>query len=97
MPLPRLVAIDLDGTLLRSDRSVSDRSRAAIGAARAAGAEVVVATARSPRSTRELAAAAGIGGLAICANGAIVYDLDVERLVAHTPLPAATAHRAAPR
>ncbi|MGZ8686962.1 MAG: HAD family hydrolase [Gaiellaceae bacterium] len=89
----RLVAIDLDGTLLRSDRTVSDRSRAAIAAARSAGAEVVVATARSPRSARELAADAGIGGLAICANGATVYDLDEERVVAHTPLPAATAHR----
>jgi Cof subfamily protein (haloacid dehalogenase superfamily) len=92
-PLPRLVAIDLDGTLLRSDRTVSDRSRAAIAAVRAAGTEVVVATARSPRSARELAADAGIGGLAICANGATVYDLDADRLVAHTPLPAATAHR----
>ena len=93
MPLPLLVAIDLDGTLLRSDRTVSGRSRAAIAAVRAAGAEVVVATARSPRSARELAADAGIGGLAICANGATVYDLDADRLVAHTSLPAATAHR----
>ena len=93
MPLPRLVAIDLDGTLLQSDRTVSDRSRSAIAAVRAAGAEVVVATARSPRSTRELASDAGIGGLAICANGATVYDLDADLLVAHTPLPAATAHR----
>lgn len=93
MPLPRLVAIDLDGTLLRSDRTVSARSRAAIAAAQAGGAEVVVATARSPRSARVLAADAGIGGLAICANGATVYDLDGDRLVVHTPLPAATAHR----
>jgi Cof subfamily protein (haloacid dehalogenase superfamily) len=90
---PRLAAIDLDGTLLRSDQTVSERSKTAIAAARAAGVEVVVATARSPRSTRALAAEAGIGGLAICANGAIVYDLDDERIVRHTPLRAATAHR----
>ena len=89
----RLVAIDLDGTLLRSDQTVSGRSKAAIAAVRSAGIEVVVATARSPRSTRGLAAEAGIGGLAICANGATVYDLDADRVVAHTPLPAATAHR----
>ena len=88
----RLAAIDLDGTLLRSDRTVSDRSRAAIAAARAAGIEVVVATARSPRSARDLAADAGIGGLAICANGATVYDLEAERIVLHTPLPPETAH-----
>jgi len=89
---PRLAAIDLDGTLLRSDRTVSDRSRAAIASARTAGIEVVVATARSPRSARELAADAGIGGLAICANGATVYDLDSGKIVEHTPLPADAAH-----
>ncbi len=90
---PKLVAIDLDGTLLRSDQTVSGRSRAAIAAVRSAGVEVVIATARSPRSVRGLAADAGIGGLAICANGAITYDLDTERVVAHAPLPAETAHR----
>jgi Cof subfamily protein (haloacid dehalogenase superfamily) len=90
---PRLVAIDLDGTLLRSDRTVSDRSKKAIAAARSVGVELVVATARSPRTTRELAAEAGIGGVAICANGAIVYDLDADLVVQHRPLAAATAHR----
>jgi Cof subfamily protein (haloacid dehalogenase superfamily) len=90
--LPRLAAIDLDGTLLRSDRTVSERSRAAIAAARAAGIEVVVATARSPRGAGPLAREAGIEGLAICANGATIYDLDAGRIVAHTPLAVATAH-----
>jgi len=90
---PRLVAIDLDGTLLRSDRTLSSRSRAALAAVRSVGVEVVVATARSPRTVRGLAAEAGIDGLAICANGATVYDLDTERVVAHTPLSATTAHR----
>jgi Cof subfamily protein (haloacid dehalogenase superfamily) len=88
----RLVAVDLDGTLLRSDRTVSQRSRAAIAAARAAGIEVVVATARSPRGARPLAAEAGIGGFAICANGATVFDLDTDRIVSHTALPPETAH-----
>jgi Cof subfamily protein (haloacid dehalogenase superfamily) len=90
--LPGLIAIDLDGTLLRSDRTVSDRSRVAVAAARAAGIEVIVATARSPRGARGLAAEAGIGGVAICANGATLYDLDAETIVTHTPLAAPTAH-----
>jgi Cof subfamily protein (haloacid dehalogenase superfamily) len=89
---PRLAAIDLDGTLLRSDRTVSERSRAAIASACAAGIEVVVATARSPRGAGPLAREAGIGGLAICANGATLYDLDAGRIVRHTPLAVATAH-----
>ena len=90
--LPGLIAIDLDGTLLRSDRTVSERSRAAVAAVREQGIEVIVATARSPRGARGLAAEAGIGGTAICANGATLYDLDTETIVAHTPLDAATAH-----
>ena len=48
MARPRLIAIDLDGTLLHSDRTVSARTRAALEAARGAGMEVVLATARSP-------------------------------------------------
>jgi Cof subfamily protein (haloacid dehalogenase superfamily) len=92
MSRPRLVAIDLDGTLLRSDRTVSDRSRKAIAEVRSLGVTVMIATARSPRGVREFATAAGIGGVAICANGATIYDLDAERIVAHTALPAETAH-----
>ena len=62
------------------------------GGARRSAIEVVVATARSPRSARDLAADAGIGGIAICANGATLYDLDTDTVVAHTPLAAPTAH-----
>ena len=42
----RLIATDLDGTLLHTDRSVSARTRAALDAARAAGILVVPVTAR---------------------------------------------------
>ena len=89
----RLAAIDLDGTLLRSDLSVSDRTRAALAAATCAGIDLVPVTARSPRSVRTIAADAGIGGVAICANGATVYDLDAGAIVHHEPLPADVAHR----
>jgi Cof subfamily protein (haloacid dehalogenase superfamily) len=91
----RLAAIDLDGTLLRSDLGVSTRTRAALVTARRAEIDVVLATARSPRSVRAIAADAGIGGLAICANGATVYDLDTDRIVHHEPVRAEVAHRIA--
>ena len=90
---PRLVAVDLDGTLLRSDLTVSRRTRAALELARTAGATVVIVTARSPRSVVELARVAGIDGRAICANGATIFDLGSATIVAHTPLPMATGHR----
>jgi Cof subfamily protein (haloacid dehalogenase superfamily) len=89
----RLVAIDLDGTLLRSDGSVSSRTRAALAATRQAGIEVAIVTARSPRSVRTIAADLGLSGLAICANGATVYDLDTDEIVHHQPLAVETAHR----
>jgi hydroxymethylpyrimidine pyrophosphatase-like HAD family hydrolase len=92
---PRLAAIDLDGTLLRSDRTISERSRIAIAAATAAGIEVVVVTARSPRSVADLTAGAGIGDVAVCANGAIVYDLAARSILRHEPLSSQLARRIA--
>ena len=66
----RLIATDLDGTLLRPDLSVSARTRRALDAARAAGLVVVPVTARQPRGVRRIAEAAGFEGWALCGNGA---------------------------
>lgn len=87
----RLVATDLDGTLLRPDGRVSARTRRVLRRVRAAGIAVVLVTARSPATLRLLAREAGVSGLAICANGALVYDLDGDEVVRHYPLAAASA------
>jgi Cof subfamily protein (haloacid dehalogenase superfamily) len=71
----RLAAIDLDGTLLRSDGTISQRTRAAIRAVRDAGVVVVIVTARGPSNVTELARDAGIDGSAICSNGALIVEL----------------------
>jgi Cof subfamily protein (haloacid dehalogenase superfamily) len=71
----RLAAIDLDGTLLRSDGTISQRSRAAIRAARDNGILVTIVTARGPSNIAELAQDAGIDGSAICSNGALIVDV----------------------
>ncbi|HKG25212.1 MAG TPA: HAD family hydrolase [Thermomicrobiales bacterium] len=89
----RLIASDLDGTLLRSDRSVSDRTRAALAAAQERGIVVVLATARPPLTTRLFADQAGITGHAICSNGAILYDIARDELLGHQTLDAAAARR----
>ena len=73
--MARLVASDLDGTLVRSDGTVSDRTRAAIRVAERAGAVFVMVTARPPRWVDALADMAGDHGVAIVANGAILYDV----------------------
>ena len=83
---PRLVASDLDGTLLRSDGTLDDRSRDAIAGAEDAGALVVFCTARPHRWLRPLAEATGHHGVAICANGAVLYDLHTETILESSPL-----------
>jgi Cof subfamily protein (haloacid dehalogenase superfamily) len=75
MPLPRLIATDLDGTLLRSDQSISDRTCATLKSCAAAGLEVVIVTARPQRTVGEPARRIGCATTAICANGAVVVDL----------------------
>jgi Cof subfamily protein (haloacid dehalogenase superfamily) len=89
----KLVASDLDGTLLRPDETVSQRTREALAAARRAGITVALVTGRPPRSLSPIAAGIGVGGIAICANGAVVWDLDEGTMVDHSPLAAALAAR----
>lgn len=72
---PRLIATDLDGTLVRSDGTVSDRTRSAVLAAQSAGSVFVMVTARPPRWLHDLAYLVGDHGVAIVANGAILYDV----------------------
>nr|WP_246315058.1 HAD family hydrolase [Kineococcus aurantiacus] len=76
-----MVATDLDGTVIPRDRPVSDRTLAAFAACDAAGIPVVPVTGRPPRWVTPLAAEAGLRGQVVCANGAVVYDLDAGRVV----------------
>jgi Cof subfamily protein (haloacid dehalogenase superfamily) len=87
----RLVASDLDGTLLRPDGTVSERTRDAVAAARRAGLTLVLVTGRPPRSLAPVAAQIGLGGIAICANGAVVWDLDAGTMLDTRPLAAELA------
>ena len=82
----RLIATDLDGTLLRSDGTVSPRTRDAIRAAEDAGLTVAFVTARPPRYIESLAQDAGVTGMAVCSNGAILYDIGSHRVLHHERL-----------
>ncbi len=84
--LVRLVACDLDGTLLRADGTVSERMRRCLERVRGAGITLVPVTARPPRTLRRIADDLGLSGLAICCNGGIVYDLERDDIVDHSPL-----------
>ncbi|WP_266385727.1 HAD family hydrolase [Streptomyces canus] len=82
----RLIATDLDGTLLRSDESVSQRTRDALAAATAAGAVHIVVTGRGARWTRHVLDDLGYDGLAVCAQGAQVYHAGEHRLLTSVTL-----------
>ena len=77
----KIVATDLDGTIVRSDGTISDRTRDALRLAQDSGAAVIFVTGRPPRWMAPIAEATGHTGLAVCANGAILYDLGEERIV----------------
>jgi Cof subfamily protein (haloacid dehalogenase superfamily) len=90
----RLVATDLDGTLLRSDGTVSPRTRAALAAATAAGAAHIVATGRSVAWTGHILDDLGYEGLAVCGQGAQLYHAGERRLLTTVTLDRALARRA---
>lgn len=85
-PPPRLLAIDLDGTLLRSDKQVSRRSADAIAAAIERGVKVVLASARPPRSTFGIYQALRLDTLQVNYNGALILDLPRSRYALHLAL-----------
>jgi Cof subfamily protein (haloacid dehalogenase superfamily) len=72
----RLVATDLDGTLLTPEETISTRTRTALERVQALGITVVLVTARPIHRARLIAKEAGVSGLAIVSNGAITVDLD---------------------
>jgi len=84
----RLVASDLDGTIVRPDGSISDRTLAALVACQDRGVDVLFVTGRPPRWMPPIAEATGHRGTAVCGNGAVVYDLGANEIVATRALTA---------
>ncbi len=90
MPI-RLIASDLDGTLLKDDGTVSPRTRAALARAAALGIAIVLVTGRPPRWVRDMPALTGAHAEVVCANGALLYDVDAHAIIEHAPLSCALA------
>ncbi len=82
---PRLIATDMDGTLLRWDDTVSDATVAELERWRADGVPVVPATGRPPRWMHRIREVLG-HGTAVCCNGAVVLDLERFEIVEEDPL-----------
>jgi Cof subfamily protein (haloacid dehalogenase superfamily) len=83
----RLVATDLDGTLLHTDGTVTARTREVLTAVEERGVTVVFVTGRPVRWMETLWEHVGGHGLAVLSNGAIVYDVHARAVSRARPIP----------
>jgi hydroxymethylpyrimidine pyrophosphatase-like HAD family hydrolase len=82
----RLLALDLDGTLLRADGAVDSRDVDAIAAVRAAGVRVTIATGRIATGALPTAARLNLDTTLVCAEGAVLVDPLTGAFVLHQPM-----------
>ena len=82
----RLVAVDLDGTLLTDSKQVSEKTAGCLTCATESGVRVVIASARPPRSVRHVYERLRLETLQINYNGALVWDEPNRRPVYHRPM-----------
>jgi len=88
----RLLALDIDGTLLRSDKTISPRTLAAVESARGRGVRVVLVTGRRHPAARRIAEQLGKDLDLVLHNGALIVENgEVLRCL---PLPRGLALRA---
>ncbi|MFD4181941.1 HAD-IIB family hydrolase, partial [Rhodococcus sp. NPDC058514] len=83
---PLLIASDVDGTLIDDEEKVSARTRAAVQAAVADGTPFVLSTGRPPRWIAPVVDELGFAPLAVCANGAVVYDSNADKVLSAVTL-----------
>ena len=94
MSATRLVAIDLDGTLIGPDLVISQTDREAIARARGDGIEICLATGRLFSAGSPFAQELGLTGYLIPLNGAAVFEVSSGRMVRATPLDVGIARDA---
>ena len=79
----RLIAIDLDGTLLNSYGTISENNKNSIKKAQALGTEIVIASGRPISSAKTFANEAGANKYLICGNGSVLYDIQNDQILFH--------------
>ena len=82
----RLVASDIDGTLIRGDGSLSPRTIDVLDRLQDRGVPTVLVTGRPVRWLRQLYDQMAEPLPAVCANGAVVYDPDTDEILRAAPL-----------
>ncbi|VAX76240.1 Pyridoxal phosphate phosphatase YbhA [Serratia symbiotica] len=83
----RVIALDLDGTLLDNQKRILPQSLSALAEARSAGVKVLVVTGRHHIAIHPFYQALQITTPAICCNGAYLYDFNQKKVLEADPLP----------
>ncbi|MDR2447049.1 MAG: Cof-type HAD-IIB family hydrolase [Treponema sp.] len=90
----RMIALDLDDTLLRSDLTISYRTKKAVQKAVSEGVFIVLASGRAPAAMEKFVKTLGINkrnGYLICSNGSLIIESDTNSIVYEAKLPVETA------
>ena len=77
----KLVAIDLDGTMLNHDGEISERTKEIVEKCLKKDVEIVLASGRPIDSIKTIAKELGIKGYFIAGNGALVYDIQQDEMI----------------
>ena len=89
----KLLALDLDGTLVADSHTIPARTQAAIKAAATQGVHVAIATGREYPVTRKFLQMLGLTAPVICYQGALIYDPQTDTTIANEGIPLLLAHR----
>src|SRR5215211_6693608 len=89
----RLVAVDLDGTLLNDSKQVTEQTAEALACLPDRGVKLVIASARPPRSVRHIYQQLNLDTLQINYNGALIWDEPNQQAMLHRPIPGKLARQ----
>lgn len=89
----RVIALDLDGTLLTPQKTILPESLEALKRAREAGYQVLIVTGRHHVAIHPFYQALALDTPAICCNGTYLYDYHAKNVLAANPMPAVEAQQ----
>ncbi|ANA78657.1 Cof-like hydrolase [Paenibacillus vortex V453] len=77
----KLVALDVDGTLLNDDHEITEKTRNTVMEAAKQGVEIVLCTGRGPLNSIPFMKSMGLGGYVISHNGAATVEVETQKIV----------------
>ncbi|MEB3100211.1 Cof-type HAD-IIB family hydrolase [Ferviditalea candida] len=83
----RMIALDVDGTLLNDHYEITENTRRTIAQIHAEGCRIVLCTGRGPKNTLPLLEQLGVSGTAITHNGAVTIDGTIDKVLSIITIP----------